>query len=120
MQPSGARDRVRGAANIAGDERRASGVTGPSADSTQNMSERPSQSQPSSSPPIRRLRLSGVLRSHESDERLWQSLLLRLLFALIYGVKPNFFVEARSLHFTGAPAQTGENCCMSPASICGL
>lgn len=38
MQPSGARDRVRGAANIAGDERRASGVTGPSAESTQNMS----------------------------------------------------------------------------------
>ena len=38
MQPSGARDRVRGAANIAGDERRASGVTGPNAESTQNMS----------------------------------------------------------------------------------
>lgn len=37
MQPSGARDRVRGAANIAGDERRASGVTGPSAESTQPM-----------------------------------------------------------------------------------
>lgn len=38
MQPSEARDRVRGAANIAGDERRASGVTGPSAESIQNMS----------------------------------------------------------------------------------
>lgn len=32
---------MRGAANIAGDERRASGVTGPSAESTQPMS--PSQ-----------------------------------------------------------------------------
>lgn len=84
------------------------------------MSERPSQSQPSSSPPIRRLRLSGVLRSHESDESLWQSLLLRLLFALIYGVKLNFFVEVRSLHFTGAPIRTGEDCCKSLASICGL
>lgn len=108
MQPSGARDRVRGAANIAGDERRASGVTGPSADSTQNMSEEPGQSQPSSSPPIRCPRLSGVLRSHESDESLRQSLLLRLPFALIYGVKLNFFVEVRSLHFTGAPIRTGE------------
>lgn len=65
MQPSGAEDRVRGAANIAGDEGRASGVTGPSAESTQNMS----LSQPIAAllfPPMRRLQLSGVLRPRES------------------------------------------------------
>lgn len=37
MQPSGVRDCVRGAANIAGHERKASGVIGPSAESTHTM-----------------------------------------------------------------------------------
>lgn len=46
MQPSGARDRVRGAANIEGDERRASGVTGPSAVDTEYVSVSANQSAP--------------------------------------------------------------------------
>lgn len=50
MQPSGARDRVRGAANIAGDERRASGGTGPGAESTQNM---PTAASANERPPLR-------------------------------------------------------------------
>lgn len=80
MQPSGARDRVRGAANIAGDERRASGVTGPSAEPTHNAPPpQPIAALPS--PPIRRLHLSGVLRSHESgQEALWSLVLLFTAF----------------------------------------
>lgn len=41
MQPSGAADRVRRPANIAGDERRAAGVTGPRAAASANRSAAP-------------------------------------------------------------------------------
>lgn len=70
MQPSITRDRVRGNANIAGDERRTSGVIGPSAESSQNMSG--PWPQPSSTRPIKCLHSSGVLQyyrtSHALDE----------------------------------------------------
>lgn len=58
MQPGVVRDRVRGAANIGGDERRASGVTGPCTEPMQNVTIQPITAQ--AIPPIR----SRIIHSH--------------------------------------------------------